>query len=74
MSDAGAEPRSSPAAPGVSGRVLCARLAAEGWRVIAVDRDAGALAALPDGVERREVDISDEAAVAACFDVLASTG
>jgi NAD(P)-dependent dehydrogenase (short-subunit alcohol dehydrogenase family) len=52
------------------GRVLCARLAAEGWRAIAVDRDAGALDALPEGVERKVADISDEAAVAACFDAL----
>ena len=70
MSDAGRRTAIVTGGAGGIGRVLCARLAAEGWRAIAVDRDAGALAALPDGVEWQEADISDEAAVAACFDAI----
>ncbi len=35
-----------------------------------MDRDAGALEALPRAVERQEADIGDEAAVAACFERL----
>jgi NAD(P)-dependent dehydrogenase (short-subunit alcohol dehydrogenase family) len=50
------------------GRALCARFAAEGWRVIAVDRDAEALEALPEAVERQEADVGDERAVSACFE------
>jgi len=70
MSDAGRRTAIVTGGAGGIGRVLCARLAAEGWRAIAVDRDCEALAALPDGVERQEADISDEAAVAACFDAI----
>src|SRR6056297_2436938 len=70
MSDAGRRTAIVTGGAGGIGRVLCARLAAEGWRAIAVDRDTEALAALPDGVERQEADISDEAAVAACFDAI----
>jgi NAD(P)-dependent dehydrogenase (short-subunit alcohol dehydrogenase family) len=49
------------------GRVLCARLAAAGWRAIAIDRDGEALDALPEVIEREQADVGDEASVAACF-------
>jgi NAD(P)-dependent dehydrogenase (short-subunit alcohol dehydrogenase family) len=70
MSRAGRRTAIVTGGAGGIGRVLCARLAAEGWRVIAVDRDAGALSKLAEGIERQEADISDEAAVVACFDAL----
>jgi NAD(P)-dependent dehydrogenase (short-subunit alcohol dehydrogenase family) len=71
MSDAGRRTAIVTGGAGGIGRVLCARLTADGWRAVAVDRDGEALAALPEGIERQEVDVGDEAAVAACFDELA---
>ncbi|WP_282026084.1 SDR family oxidoreductase [Limimaricola cinnabarinus] len=53
------------------GRGVACRLAREGWQVAALDRDAEALAALPDGVRGLEADVSDEASVQ---DAVAATG
>ncbi len=53
------------------GRGLVARLAREGWQVAAMDRDAGALEGLPEGVRAVTGDVSDEASVRAA---VASTG
>ena len=46
------------------GRAVCARFAAEGARVIAADLAAGEM---PEGVERRALDVTDEGAVASAF-------
>jgi len=57
------------------GRAVAVRLATDGWPVVAVGRDAEALAetagAAPDGtVSTRICDVTDEAAVTALFDDL----
>ena len=53
------------------GRGVALRLAQEGWHVAALDRDAEALVALPDGVRALQADVSDEASVQ---DAVAATG
>lgn len=61
------------------GRAVSARLAADGWPVVAVGRDPEALAATagstPGGaVATRVCDVTDEAAVAGLFDELGAVG
>lgn len=50
------------AASGI-GAATARRLHRDGWQVWAADRDAVGLAELPEGVNRRELDVADEAAV-----------
>lgn len=62
------------AAAGI-GLAVARRLGAAGLRVALLDRDAAALAALPDApwmVARHTLDVADPEAVAAIFDRLAS--
>lgn len=47
-------------AAGAIGRAVCNRLAARGFHVIAVDRDADGLASLDDPVIRLNVDLTDD--------------
>lgn len=68
------------AASGI-GRAAAIRLAAEGWRCLIVDRDAGGLnevvAALPGGAERHRgvaADLTDPAAFAAVAEAVAGMG
>ena len=46
------------------GRAICTRFAAEGARVVAADPAAGEM---PEGVELRSLDVTDEGAVASAF-------
>lgn len=57
------------------GRALAALLVARGWRVAALDRDAEALARLPDGVRGEPCDLTDlDAAQALCARIAAEEG
>jgi short-subunit dehydrogenase len=47
-------------AAGAIGTILCERLLDRGFHVIAVDRDAAGLAALPDPTARLQVDLGDD--------------
>ncbi len=70
-----AEPTSRPVclitgAAGGIGRALVAGLLDDGWKVVALDRDAQALARLPDAAVRLTCDVADEAQVAEAFAAL----
>lgn len=56
------------------GLALGRRLAAEGWRVLALDRNPEALAALPAPLEGCRLDVTDRAAWSALRDDLARRG
>lgn len=49
------------------GLVLARRFAAEGARVAVSDLDAGAVAAVPEGIRAMTADVTDEAAMGAIF-------
>ena len=62
-------------AAGAIGSATVARFLADGATVVAVDRDADALARLPEGVDRHAIDVADETEVDAMVAaVLASHG
>ena len=62
-------------AAGAIGSATVARFLADGATVVAVDRDAAALARLPEGVDRHAIDVADETEVDAMVAaVLASHG
>ena len=54
-------------AAGAIGRGLVTGFLADGWAVTAADLDAEGLEALPDAVDRRPCDVSDEKAVGTLF-------
>lgn len=55
-------------AGGGIGRAIVARLASDGYRVTAVDRDKAGLAAIAGDVDKVAADVTDEAAVSRLFD------
>jgi NAD(P)-dependent dehydrogenase (short-subunit alcohol dehydrogenase family) len=59
-------------AGGQLGQATAVTLAAEGWTVVAVDRNAGELEKLPDGFRREVADVTDPTTVAPLIDRIAA--